>query len=151
MHGVDGSEAMLRYSSTLLDNAQDVRARVELFHGMLPGAKLPRTRYDAVISNSLLHHLPDPHILWNTLKDHATSGAPVFVMDLVRPVDEQTVKFLSAEYAANEPNVLRTDFENSLRAAFTPDEVQQQLEETGLAKLNVEQISDRHMIIYGTL
>ena len=68
-----------------------------------------------------------------------------------RKRQKQTIKFLSNEHAANEPEVLRTDFENSLRAAFSLDEVQQQLDDAGLENLEVEQVSDRHMIIYGIL
>ena len=72
-------------------------------------------------------------------------------MDLIRPIDEQTVQFLSNGYAANESDILKEDFENSLRAAYTIKEVRQQLEEKGLIKLQVEEVSDRHMIIYGVL
>ena len=98
-----------------------------------------------------MHHLHDPIALWSSIKKHAKPFAHVLVMDLIRPVDEQTVKFLSDEYAANEPEVLKNDFENSLRAAFTVEEVQQQLDEMGLANLKIGKVSDRHMAVYGTL
>lgn len=149
-HAVDGSFEMLKHAQHI-NQQQGFTHRIKLIEGVIPGVTLPQQKYHAIISNSLLHHLANPFVLWQTIKQHAKPFAHVFVMDLMRPVDEQTVKFLSSEYAANEPNVLRIDFENSLRAAFTLDEVQQQLEESGLAKLNVEQVSDRHMIIYGTL
>ena len=52
-------------------------------------------------------------------------------------------------YAANEPEVLRRDFFASLCAAFTLDEVRDQLEVAGLGHLAVEAISDRHLLVWG--
>jgi len=149
-HAVDGAFEMLKHAQHI-NQQQGFTLRIKLIEGSIPEVMFPQKKYHAIISNSLLHHLADPMVLWQTIKQHAKPFAHIFIMDLKRPVDEQTVKFLSSEYAANEPEVLRTDFENSLRAAFTIEEVQQQLDEAGLEKLEVEEISDRHMIIYGTL
>ena len=151
MVGYDFGRQRILHTQTLQLQQQGFTHRIKLIEGILPGVSLPQQQYHAIISNSLLHHLADPFVLWQTIKHHAKPFAHVFVMDLFRPVDEQTVQFLVKEHAANEPDVLRTDFENSLRAAFTVEEVQQQLEETGLTNLQVEQVSDRHIIIYGTL
>jgi len=52
-------------------------------------------------------------------------------------------------YSGDEPEILRTDFFNSLLAAFTPAEVEAQLAEAGLADLRVEATSDRHLMISG--
>ena len=40
---------------------------------------------DAVISNSLLHHLPNPLQFWQKIRQLVRPGAPVLVMDLLRP------------------------------------------------------------------
>jgi ubiquinone/menaquinone biosynthesis C-methylase UbiE len=149
VHGVDGSEAMLRWGRKLLEAAPDVSDRIELIRGMLPGARLPRKSYDTVISNSLLHHLPDAQILWRSVRSCATRGARVFIMDLVRPASVAVAKELVEAYARDEPEILRKDFYNSLLAAFEPDEVRSQLEEAGLASFKVEAITDRHMVIAG--
>lgn len=149
-HAVDGSFEMLKHAQHI-NQQQGFTPRIKLIEGSIPDVTFPQQQYHAIISNSLLHHLTDPFVLWQTIQQHAKPFAHVFIMDLIRPLDEQTVTFLSAEYAANEPTVLRTDFENSLRAAFTIEEVQQQLDEMGLANLNVEEVSDRHMIIYGVM
>ena len=149
-HAVDGAATMLKYAAELNEQA-GVSHRIKLIEGCLPHLKLPQSLYHALISNSLLHHLNDPFALWKTIQQHAKPFAHVFIMDLIRPVDEQTVQFLSAEYAENEPDILKKDFENSLRAAYTITEVCQQLDESGLDKLQVEEVSDRHMIIYGIL
>lgn len=149
VHGVDGSEAMLLCGKKYLAAARDVSARVQLIHGMLPGALLPRAKYDTIISNSLLHHLPDPQVLWSTIRRHAVTGAPIFVMDLVRPSSVERAKELVSMHVRDEPEILRRDFFNSLLAAFDLDEVRSQLDEAGLAKFVIEQISDRHLIVAG--
>ena len=149
VHGVDGSEAMLRYSEALLDRTPGVRSRVQFVHGMLPGARLPNPMYDTIVSNSLLHHLPDPHVLWKAVRMYGKSGAPVFVMDLRRPDSIETAEGLVATYSADEPEVLRRDFYNSLLAAFEINEVEEQLSDAGLDGFSVEPITDRHMIVAG--
>ena len=49
------------------------------------------------------------------------------------------------------PKVLRTDFYNSLLAAYRLDEVEEQLVKGGLEGLRVEVVSDRHFIAFGRL
>lgn len=150
LHAVDGAFEMLKFAQQL-NFKTGLSQRIKLIEACLPDVQLPQQHYHAIISNSLLHHLHNPFVLWETIQQHAKPFAHVFVMDLIRPIDEHTVQFLSNEYTANEPDILRQDFENSLRAAFTIKEVRQQLDEMGLSNLEVEDASDRHMIIYGNL
>lgn len=145
---VDGASSMLALARADA-NQRGLADRVRWVHARLPGA-LPDEQFDAVISNSLLHHLPDPDVLWAEVAALAAAGAPVLVVDLMRPTDPEFARELVDTYAAGEPEVLRTDFYNSLLAAFTPDEVQAQLDARGLA-LEIEIISDRHLAISGRL
>lgn len=149
--GVDGAQAMLRCGELNLAGAADIGGRVRFIHGMLPGARLPRETYDVVISNSLLHHLPDPGVMWASVKRFAAPGAPVFVMDLMRPMSRDGARAIVDQYAAGEPDVLREDFYNSLLAAFEPAEIESQLAEAGLERLAVRPISDRHVAIAGRM
>src|SRR6185503_20637992 len=100
-----------------------------------PGAALPRSSYEAVISNSLLHHLHDPSILWDSVRKFAAPGAPIYIMDLLRPDSDAEVERLVETYAGKEPEVLKRDFHNSLKAAFTVPEINDQLREAGLTQL----------------
>lgn len=149
VHGVDGSEAILFYGTQAISRSNEVHGRVETFHVRLPNEFLPRQKYDVIISNSLLHHLPNPQILWNTVKSYAVSGAPLFIMDLKRPDSISEADYLTKKYASNEPSILQRDFYNSLRAAFEIDEIEKQLQTAGLKQLSVKQVSDRHVAIYG--
>jgi len=145
--GVDGAPAMLHFGQQAIEAAA-LGGRVRLIEGHLPGAKLPQRRYDAVISNSLLHHLADPAVLWQSMLDHAAPGAPLFVMDLIRPQSIAAAGAMVETYAAGEPELLRHDFYHSLLAAYTVDEVRAQLGAAGLP-LEVRAASDRHLIAWG--
>jgi trans-aconitate methyltransferase len=145
---VDGAGAMLEQGRRLTTET-DLAARIDFIHGVLPGCQLPQQKYDGIFSNSLLHHLADPMVLWQAVNAHARPGAPIFVMDLLRPQNKASAKQLVERYAAGEPAILQEDFHNSLLAAFEIDEVRQQLRECGLQHLQVEQVSDRHLTVSG--
>ena len=150
LHGIDGAGAMLREGQRRLTREMLVQ-RIHLHQANLPQDPAPRAAYDVIISNSLLHHLHDPQVLWQAINQYGQPGTPIFVMDLQRPTDQQQARALVEEYASDEPMILQRDFYHSLCAAFTPDEVQQQLAEAGLAYLEVESVSDRHLIVHGRL
>jgi len=148
IHALDGAEQMLMFARQSVD-FEMLHERVRLFKRMLPTDKLPKEQYDVVISNSLLHHLADPQVLWQSIKQFAKPGGAVFVMDLMRSDSIEQAEAMVKQYAANEPAVLQKDFLNSLLAAYTPDEVRAQLSEAGLEHLMVEVVSDRHLIVSG--
>ncbi|HYE35089.1 class I SAM-dependent methyltransferase [Methylocaldum sp.] len=148
--GVDGAEAMLEFGRKIVRSAR-LEQRVRLIKAYLPDATLPLMSYDAVISNSLLHHLADPMALWTAVKRWGKPGAPVFIMDLLRPADDERLEDLVLRYAADAPEVLRRDFSNSLRAAYWPDEIRAQLEAAGLTDFAVNTVSDRHLVVSGRL
>jgi ubiquinone/menaquinone biosynthesis C-methylase UbiE len=150
LDGVDNSEPMLKYGRDLLKKYR-LTDRIRLLKGYLPGAKLPVERYNAVISNSLLHHLAEPMVLWNTIKAVATPEAPIFIMDLMRPESPTQAKIITNQYTQGEPEILRQDFYNSLLAAYRIDEVQKQLQDVGLDHLHVLEVSDRHLVVMGKL
>jgi len=146
--GIDGAAAMLNIGHNDLQLAQ-LTDRVQLIEGYLPGAALPRTQYDAVISNSLLHHLNEPQVLWKSILRYAAPGAPVFVMDLRRPDTEQAAAALVELYAEDEPDILRHDCHCSLLAAYRVEEIQTQLHAAGIDWLTVSALGDRHVIVHG--
>jgi SAM-dependent methyltransferase len=148
---LDGSNAMLEHARKALDKLPGLAKRCRLLPELLPSENLPRRSYDLVLSNSLLHHLHDPAVLWQTVRESAKPRATVLVMDLMRPVSAMWAESLVATYAADAPEVLRKDFRNSLFAAFEPREVATQLKEAGLAGLEVGVVSDRHLAVFGRL
>lgn len=148
VHGLDGSAAMLTFAEQARAGS-GAEARVRFIQGLMPGASLPRAHYDAVVSNSLLHHLHDPGVLWTSIRALAAPGAPILVMDLMRPQSTARAAALVDAYAEGEPEILRADFYNSLLAAFELQEVREQLAAAGLDTLRVEPVSDRHLAVWG--
>lgn len=148
---LDGSAAMLHHAREALAAWPGAARRCRLIQDCLPSASLPTAAYDLVLSNSLLHHLHDPQVLWRTVREAARPGALALIMDLMRPPSAMWAESLVATYAADAPEVLRRDFRNSLFAAFEPKEVAAQLREAGLGTLEVGVVSDRHLAVFGRL
>jgi 2-polyprenyl-3-methyl-5-hydroxy-6-metoxy-1,4-benzoquinol methylase len=107
--------------------------------------------FDASISNSLLHHVPNPLQFWYRLRQLVKAGSPVLVMDLLRPDSSEEAQAIVDRYAAKEPEILRRDFYHSLLAAFTEDEVAAQLAEMNLSRLIIDVVDDRHWVVGGII
>jgi len=143
---LDGSPAMLRAARKMTEGISE---RVRFIECRLPLKEPLFGPYDLVVSNSLLHHLEDPGVLWRTIAELSRPGARIFVQDLMRPGSVAEAAALTELYAGGEPDVLRRDFYNSLCAAYRPGEVRLQLEAAGLGYLSLEVVSDRHLIVWG--
>jgi SAM-dependent methyltransferase len=147
--GVDGSPPMLAHGVQRVA-AAGLADRITLVHRRLPDPQLAELgRFDAVLCTSSLHHFHDPAVLWEAIRATAAPGACVLVQDLARPSSTGEVDRLVTTYAAGEPEVLRRDYRNSLRAAFTVDEVRAQLDRAGLGDWKVAMVSDRHLLVTG--
>ena len=146
---IDGSAPMIALGRAAA-RAAGVDDRLALLHTRIPGPPPGAHAFDAVLSKDLLHHLPDPQVLWNEVTRLGRPGAVVYVMDLVRPDSTDAAHAMVADGAGSEDPILQRDFYNSLLAAFTIDEVRQQLRDAGL-ELTVSLSGVRHMLIKGTL
>jgi ubiquinone/menaquinone biosynthesis C-methylase UbiE len=104
----------------------------------------PDEDFDAVISNSLIHHLPDPLPFLQELKRVLKPNGAILIRDLLRPSTEdimhQMVEAIGSEYDTHQKQL----FQDSLHAAFTIEEVEQLVQTVGLESVRVYQSSDRH-------
>jgi ubiquinone/menaquinone biosynthesis C-methylase UbiE len=148
--GVDGAAAMLDIARDEIKR-REYADRIELKKCVLPHPEFNAGEFDAVISNSLLHHLENPMVLWETVKQCAKDGAPVFVMDLMRPESEESARDFMLKYAADESPLLQRDFYNSLLASYNGKEIEHQLRSMHLDFLNIEIVSDRHILVWGRM
>jgi 2-polyprenyl-3-methyl-5-hydroxy-6-metoxy-1,4-benzoquinol methylase len=147
--GIDASEPMIRLGEQAVLRAGlggRITLRCERLEA-IAGANV----FDAALSNSLLHHLPNPLQFWHKLRQLVKPGSPVLVMDLLRPDSREEAQAIVDRYAATEPDILRRDFYNSLLAAFTEDEVSSQLARMNLTRLLIDVIDDRHWVVGGTI
>ncbi|MCI0598816.1 MAG: class I SAM-dependent methyltransferase [Beijerinckiaceae bacterium] len=151
--GLDGADAMLDIArKTIVRHASLAsRLHVRRWHIGKEANPLGAQQFDAVVSNSLLHHMRDPIDLWKAVRSCAAPGAAVLVMDLIRPKSRVEAEKLVEAYAGQEPEVLRGDFLASLLAAYRPPEIAAQLNATNMNSLRTEVVSDRHFIVFGSI
>lgn len=145
---VDGSLPMLAVARESVKR-ESLTGRVRLHAITLPAERPTQAKYDLLLSNSLLHHLTDPAALWAVLKNWSAARGQTFIMDLMRPRSDHEARALVDRYAAEEQEIHQRDFYRSLRAAYRPEEVREQLQQQCLGHLRVDVVSDRHMIIWG--
>lgn len=146
---VDGSAAMIELATQAV-RAAGHEARIVVMQGYIPGLALREHDFDAILSKDLLHHLPDPMVLWREARRLGRQGAAVHVMDLIRPATQKDARNIVESAAPDEHPILKEDFYNSLCAAFTIEEVETQIRQAGLP-LRVRPVGDRHMLINGLL
>ncbi len=103
--------------------------------------------FDVVMSNSIIHHIPEPIESLREMIRVLQPGGLLFVRDLLRPETEAEVELLVSTYAGNESERSQQLFRQSLHAALTVDEVRELLVECGWKPDCVEQTTDRHWTI----
>jgi ubiquinone/menaquinone biosynthesis C-methylase UbiE len=151
IHGVDGAESMLKYGQAAVTNA-GLTDRIRFIHGCLPDVRMPLAKYDAIISNNLLHHLASPMALWETIKTRSKRGAPIMIMDIIRPGSKEEAGAIVEKYMGNESAILKKDFFSSLLAAYRIEEVQEQLRQADLVNhLSIEMVSRIQMVVDGII
>lgn len=107
----------------------------------------PHEHFDMVVSNSLIHHLPDPLPFLRELKRVLKPHGAILLRDLLRPDSQETLDAIVNRVAAD-CNAHQTQlFHDSLHAAFTLDEVNQMMQQVGLQGVKVYQSSDRHWTV----
>ena len=90
-----------------------------------------------------------PVALWRTVAKCVKPNGAVLIVDLLRPPDHETAVRLVDQHANDAPPVLRRDFIASLHAAYTLDEVRQQLIAAGLPQFRVDQVDELHLVVWG--
>lgn len=149
--GVDGSQAMIDLAKQDVQAEPELAAHIQFMQAFLPDDSLPQMGYDMVMSHSALHHFHNPQVLWDAIRMYSCSGSIVFASDLRRIGSVDEANQIVQERAGNEHPLLQHDFAASLCAAFTPEEVQAQLEEAGLSQLKVEAIGDMYLLVHGRI
>jgi ubiquinone/menaquinone biosynthesis C-methylase UbiE len=100
--------------------------------------------FPVVISNSIVHHIPDPRAVLSEAIRVTAPGGLLFHRDLARPRDEAELNHLVETYAANATAYQRKLFADSLRAALSVDEIRKLISNFGFAPDTVQMTSDRH-------
>lgn len=128
--GIDRSAAMLK-AARAEARKRGLSGRVEFLTADASRLGFPAASFDLVISNSLLHHLNDPAGAFNEMARVAKAGGKVLVRDLRRPSRPAFAAHV-AWHGRHYSGAMKTLFRDSVRAAYTPDELQDLLRQSRL-------------------
>ena len=113
---------------------------------LLDAKQLPfeEGQFSCVISNSIIHHIPEPLECIQEFKRLCDESGIIFIRDLMRPESDEQVKQLVQMYAGDENEHSQQMFDDSLRAALSLDEIRDLVEHVGFPGESVVASSDRH-------
>lgn len=100
--------------------------------------------FDCVISNSIIHHIPQPRLVLQEAIRVARPGGLLFFRDLMRPESGEEVSRLVEMYAGDENPHQKQMFDDSLRAALSLEEIREMVTNLGFQGDSVQATSDRH-------
>lgn len=138
-------------AKTMLDLAKPKVAaaglsqRIGLAQMDVKALDLPDASFDAVFSNTILHHIPQPLAMLQEAARVLRPGGLLLIRDLRRPDSQQELDRLVALHAADCDDEQRRLFAESLHAALTPDELRGLAAQAGLIGAEVVVDTDRHM------
>ena len=141
---IDGSQAMLNEFKKKIkkNNIRNIFLYKKLIdHNLLLGKS-----FDVITCNSVLHHVSDLSLFWNTIFRLSRKNGIICLMDLERPKSNKEMDDILLKYGGKDP-ILLDDFKNSLKAAYTINEVSQQLDGYNNISFNIKAISDRHFFV----
>ena len=107
--------------------------------------------FETVVSNSIIHHIPQPIDSLTEMVRVLAPGGLLFVRDLMRPATETELEALVQAYTQGATPSMRQLFRQSLHAALTVDEVAEMLAQLGLSRDWVRATSDRHWTMSGAM
>jgi len=140
---VDLAEHMLHLARREISQAE-LTSRIELRSADVKATGLSASSFDLVLSNSVVHHLPEPVLLFREVVRLVAPTGGLLVRDLLRPASHGELTEIVERYAANDTPYQRRLFGESLHAALTLEEVEEACREAGLDDVTVERTSDRH-------
>lgn len=140
---VDLADEMLRLARRRVD-AAGLHEQIALKRVDAKRMPFADCAFAAVMSNSIVHHIPEPYRVLEEIVRVARGGGVIFVRDLARPYDEAQVRQLVDVYAADCNAHQRQLFDDSLRAALSLAEIRDLIARLGADPAHVTLTSDRH-------
>lgn len=124
--------------------AVDFSDRIELRQVDAKALPFRETLFDVVMSNSIIHHIPEPITVLREAVRVTRPGGLLFIRDLLRPESDQQLAHFVATYAADCNDHQRQMFADSLHAALALEEIRDLVASLGFPREGVQQTSDRH-------
>ena len=141
---IDLARSMLDIAKRKVELA-GLGSRVTLAQMDVKALDLPDASLDAVFSNTILHHIPEPATMLAEAARVLKPGGLLLIRDLYRPESMDQLNALVEQHAGDCDDEQRRLFAESLHAAMTPDELRELAEANGLGDCEVVVDTDRHM------
>jgi len=151
--GIDLADHMLALANENV-KARNLSGRISLEKRDAKSAGWPEGRFEVTMSNTILHHIPDPLDPLREMWRLTAKGGATFIRDLARPRSITEIDGLVRKYAGEPAGSdaslegsqarQRALFEASLHAALTLEEIREQAKEIGAPASAVTMTSDRH-------
>lgn len=144
--GIDLAQNMLLIGSK---NVEQAGLQTQIALEAVDSKQLPyhNGQFEMVISNSLVHHLPEPLPFLLEIKRVLKPNGAILLRDLIRPADEGIVKAMVDSIGTEYSEHQKMLFRDSLNAAFTLDEVNELVHQAGMKGVQVYQSSERHWTV----
>lgn len=141
--GIDLAQSMLEIGRK---NVQQAGLQQQIKLELVDAKQMPYpdAHFDMVVSNSIIHHIPNPLPFLQEIKRILKPNGAIFLRDLLRPSNSEIVEDIVKRYAADCNEHQTMLFRDSLHAAFTLDEIKELLQQALLENLHIYQSSDRH-------
>jgi ubiquinone/menaquinone biosynthesis C-methylase UbiE len=144
--GVDLAQSMLIIGQRNVEEA-GLNQRIRLERVDSKRMPYPDLEFDLIISNSLVHHLPDPLSFFEEIKRLVRPAGAILIRDLIRPENDLIVNELVAKIAGDYDPQQQQLFHDSLKAALTLAEVQELIDRVELKNVKLTQSSELHWTI----
>lgn len=139
----DASVEMLEVARFHLES-KGLTHRIQLQFGDAKAMIFQDAYFDTIMSNSIVHHIPEPAIVIAEMVRVLRPGGLLFIRDLYRPDTEAEVEHLVDTYARGETDFSRQLLRQSFHAALRLDEIQAMVGRLGFPASTVTMTSDRH-------
>ncbi|WP_310415852.1 class I SAM-dependent methyltransferase, partial [Chamaesiphon sp. OTE_8_metabat_110] len=143
---IDLAQSMLIIGQRNVEAAQ-LTQRIRLERVDSKRMPYPDLEFDMIVSNSLVHHLPEPYLLFQEIKRLIKLDGAILIRDLIRPENDRVVNELAAKFGSNYDPQQQQLFQDSLKAALTLAEVRELIDRVGLIQVKLSQTSELHWTI----
>jgi ubiquinone/menaquinone biosynthesis C-methylase UbiE len=143
VHAVDLAAHMLAQAARNVA-AEGLQVRIRLDLQDAKGMTVPDGAYEAVLSNTIVHHVPLPGAALAEMTRKVAPGGTLFIRDLARPASLADLQRLVKTYAGAESPRAQALYAASLHAALTLEEVKALASALGLPPEGITMTSDRH-------
>ena len=140
---IDLAQSMLIIGQRNVDEAH-LSQRIRLERIDSKRMPYPDLEFDTIVSNSLVHHLPDPLVFFQEVNRLVRPDGSLLIRDLIRPETEHIVDELVVRIGGDYDSHQQQLFRDSLKAGLTLAEVQNFIDRAGLQQVKLSQTSELH-------